>query len=232
MSIDSRVTNTGPIGATMSAMELDMSGPGGVFGRLALPEVQAKSSGTDVIVTNQTIQITNMEAFIAFTKAIMCDEALVLRLENGNATVKAFLLTANIIYAKNVHMKGMNGPRTTMLKTEILDGGKEVRNTMRAVNPSPLEIDLGTVRYEIRNGKGVKIAEQKGKIYFGRGETEYVTTAIVTGVAAEGDARIIGLGVEEDNWNNETIPFLDAPVTLTGEFVALCKRSRNSEKGE
>ena len=122
-------------------------------------------------------------------------------------------------------MKGMNGPQTTMLKTEVLDGGKGYRNTMRAVNPSPLEIDLGTVKYEIRNSKGAKIAEQSGKIYFVRGENTYEVMGSTMGVPVEGEARLIGLGVEEDNWNNETIPLLDTPVTMTDEFVALCGKT-------
>ena len=125
-------------------------------------------------------------------------------------------------------MKGMNGPKTLVAKTEILDGEKAYKNTMQASNPSPLEIDLGTVRYEIRNSKGVKVAEQKGKIHFMRGETSYEMMGVIAGVPVEGDARIVGLGVEEDNWNNETIRFLDTPVTLSDEFVALCARSVKS----
>ena len=42
------------------------------------------------------------------------------------------------------------------------------------------------------NGKGEKIAEQKGKVYLMRGETEYVMSGTVTGIAPEGEARIAG----------------------------------------
>jgi hypothetical protein len=69
MSIDSRVTNTGPISSTMSEMDLDMAGPAGVFGRLRLPEVITKSSGATVKVVEQEIKITNMDAFTAFVKS-------------------------------------------------------------------------------------------------------------------------------------------------------------------
>ena len=154
----------------------------------------------------------------------MLDESLTLRLENGHATIKAVLLKANIIYAKDVHLKGMNGPKTVMTKTEV--DGKRFTNTMKASNPSPAEIDLGTVRFDIRNGSREKIAEQKGKVYFIRGETEYVMSGTVTGVVPEGEAQIVGLGVEEDNWNIQTIPFLNTPTTLTDEFITLCKSGR------
>lgn len=223
MSIDSRVTNTGPLSSTMSEMDLDMAGPAGVFGRLRLPQVITKSTGTDVIIADQEIKISNMEAFKAFVKALMQDEALILRLENGHATIKAFMMRANIIYAKDVHLKGMHGPKTVMVKTKV--DGKTFTNTMKATNPSPVEIDLGTVKQDIVNGKGEKIADQKGKVYFMRGETEYTMSGSVTGVAYDGEAMILGLGVEEDNWNNHTIPFLNTPTTVTDEFKNLCKTS-------
>jgi hypothetical protein len=208
----------------MSEMEVDIVGPAGMFGRLRLPEVITKSSGTDIIIAEQEIKISNMEAFIAYVKALMNDEAMIMRLENGHATIRAFWTKSNIIYAKDVHLKCMNGPKTVM-KTTVVNGDGSFVNTMVATNPSPLEIDLGTVRHELRNGKGEKIAEQKGKVYFMRGETEYVMTGTVSGREPEGEVRIIGLGVEEDNWNNHTIPFLDIPVPVTEEFTALCKSS-------
>lgn len=70
---------------------------------------------------------------------------------------------------------------------------------MRALNPSPLEIDLGTLHQELRNARGEKIATQKGKVYFGLGETTYVMQGEVTGVdVGEGEVRVLGVGVEEE----------------------------------
>ncbi|KAG0646360.1 hypothetical protein D0Z07_8119 [Hyphodiscus hymeniophilus] len=221
MSIDSRVTGTGPMSSTMSAMELDMSGPGGAFGRLRLPEIKTKSTGTQVEVRDQMIKITNMEAFKAFVKALIQDESLILRLENGHATIKALFANAKIIYAKDIHLKGMNGPKTIMVKTE--GHGKNFTNVMRSTNPSPVEMDLGTLNESIVNANGKKIAEQTGTVYLMRGETDFVMAGSVTGVAAEGDARIVGLSVEEDNWNNLTIPYLNTATTVTEKFIAFCK---------
>ena len=223
MSIDSRVTNTGPISSTMSEMDLDMAGPGGVFGRLRLPQVITNAAGTDVKIKDQEIKISDMEAFKAFVKALTQDEALVLRLENGHATIKAFLIKSPIVYAKDVQLKGMHGPKTVMVKTEV--DGKTFKNTMKATNPSPLEMDVGILKQHIVNGNGEKIAEQSGYVNFLRGETEYVMSGTVTGVAHDGEARIVGQGVEEDNWNNHTIPFIDTPTTVTDEFANLCKAS-------
>jgi hypothetical protein len=223
MSIDSMVANTGPVSATMAAMELDMAGPGGVFGRLQLPEVITKSSGTEVKITEQEIKVTNMDAFVAFNHAIMNDESLILKLENGKTTIKAFIMKANITYAKDVHLKGMNGPKTIISKTEVSADGKSFTNTLVATNPSPLEIDLGTAKQEIRNGKGEVIAEQKGKVYLKTGETTYTMSGTTTGVPADGEVKIVAMGVEEENWNNLTLTSFSMPVTPPQEFLALCK---------
>lgn len=218
MSIESRVGRTGPVPATQSAMTVDMIGPAGVFARLDLPVIKTSPFGTDVIIKDQRIQITDMTAFKAFVKSLMQDEELTMRLDNGHGTVAALGMTASIVYRKDIHLKGMKGPQTVMQKTEI--DGAGFKNTMLAINPSPLEIDLGTAKYEIRNEAGVKIAEQTGKTYTTRGKSTYTVTGTVTGGAAKGKAKLIGLGVEEDNWINDTIKFLDADLTLSDKFVA------------
>jgi hypothetical protein len=157
----------------------------------------------------------------------LLEEELIMRLENGHATIKAFMFSANIIFKKEVLLKGMRGLKTIMTKTE--SNGLEFKNTMISINPSPVEIDLGTVMHEIRNDKGVKIAEQKGKVYLAHGESTYTMAGVTTGEAAEEVAMVIGLGVEEDNSNNSMVVHLNTAVTLTDEFVALCIASGKEE---
>jgi hypothetical protein len=222
MSMESLVANTGPFGATMSAMTVDMVGSAGTFGHLNLPGIKTSSSGTAVKVDSQRIKIVNMEAYKAFVKSIMLDEELILRLDNGHARIKSWGMSANIVYQKEVKLKGMRGPKTIMVKTEVEGGGKRFKNTMKAINPSSLELDLGTLRYEFQNEDGVKIAEQKGKVYLMRGESAVFMEGTTAGVAPKGKTRIVSLDVEEDNWHNETIPFFNTEVELTEEFVALC----------
>jgi len=64
-------------------MTVDMVGPTGIFGRLNLPKVKVKNGVADVVITDQVIQIVDMENFKAFMKAMIQDEELVLRFENG-----------------------------------------------------------------------------------------------------------------------------------------------------
>jgi hypothetical protein len=158
----------------------------------------------------------------------MEEEELILRLENGNTTIKALWSTTNITYAKELRIKGMQGPRTVISKTEVHGAG--FKNTMTYINPSPVEIDLGTVLHEIRNSKGQKIAEQKGKVYFVHGESTYVMTGTSTGVEAEGEATLVGIGVEEDNWNNLTIVNFKSPIDIPDELAVLLKAGgKNSQ---
>lgn len=69
MSMESKVGNTGPMGVTMSPMTVDLCGDAGCFGKLNLPEIKTKASGTTISVTDQKIEIVDMDAFIAFNKA-------------------------------------------------------------------------------------------------------------------------------------------------------------------
>lgn len=118
-------------------------------------------------------------------------------------------------------MKGMNGPKTVISKTEVKEGGGFI-NTLVAQNPSPLEIDLGTLKQELRNANGEKLGEQKGKVYLMNGETTYTMTGTTTGVQAEGEVSLVGMGVEEDNWHNLTLTSWAMPVTPPQEFLGLC----------
>ncbi|KAE9372658.1 hypothetical protein N431DRAFT_375921 [Stipitochalara longipes BDJ] len=220
MTIESRVTNTGPFSATQSPMTVDMVGPTGIFGRLDLPEVKTKSGGTDILIPDQEIKIVSMTNYKAFVKSLMQDEELVMKLENGKGTIKAMMMTANIVYQKDVKMKGMNGPKTVMVKTE--KEGDGFKNTMLTINPSPLEIDMGTVHYEIRNEDGVKIADQSGKTYITRGESTSTMVGKTTGEAPKVQAKLVGVAVDDENWHKETIGYLDTTTTLSEEFVAMC----------
>lgn len=222
MAIESRVTNTGPVSATQSSMTVDMVGPTGIFGRLVLPEIKTKSGGTDVIIPDQEIKIVSMTNYKSFVKSLMQDENLIMKLENGKGTIKAMMMTANIVYRKEVKLKGMNGPKTVMKKTETEGDG--FKNTMLTINPSPLEIDMGVVHYEIRNEDGMKVADQSGKTYITRGESTSTMVGKTTGEAPKSPAKLVGVDVEDDNWHKETIAYLDTSTSLSNEFIALCGR--------
>ncbi|KAK2630115.1 hypothetical protein QTJ16_000935 [Diplocarpon rosae] len=217
----SRITGTGPVSATISAMTVDLVGPGGAFGRLALPVIKTTSSGTDVNIAPQLITITDRAAFRAFVHAILRDESLLLQLRNGQGTVKALGLTADINYNKDCPLAGMHGPQTSIARTEVVGAG--FTSTLVVSNPSPLEIDLGTLKQELRSADGTVLAVQQGRAYLTRGESRYVVTGKPTGQAAAGpEAVLVATGVVEANWHNETITAFEASVVLPPELLSLC----------
>lgn len=129
-------------------------------------------------------------------------------------------MSAQIDYNKDCPLKGMHGPKTKILKTQVEGGG--FKNTIKILNPSPLELDLGTIKQEIRNADGSLVAVQQGKVYLLRGDTDFVVEGKAVGKAAGQDAKLVAVGVVEDNWHNETITAFDEPVVLPQELVSLC----------
>jgi len=222
MSIESKTTHTGPLPATLAPMTVDLVGPKGVFGKLDLPEVKTNSKGALVNVPNQLIKITDMAAYLAFTKSIQLDEKLTMHLDNGQGTIKALGMRSKIVYKKPVHMLGMDGPQTQILKTEILGDGT-FKNTMKIVNPSPVEIDMGNVTFAFKNGAGETLAVQTANLFIVRGETIYQATGQVKAKGNVDKVNYVGLEPETDSWIKDTLTWFNVPVSLTPEMEQLLK---------
>ncbi|KAK6226033.1 hypothetical protein QIS74_02080 [Colletotrichum tabaci] len=220
MTIVSRVTGTGPMGATMAPMTVDMMFNGGCFGKLDLPEVKTKSGGTEVVVRDQLIKIVDRDAFMAFVKAIMCDNQLVLRLDNGDCTIKALGLSAKVKYAKDVPIVGMGGPKIAQVNSQERGGG--FVNTMKVYNPSPLEIDHGVSMFELRSESGEVLAELKGDLMIVKGDFESTLQgSIKKGAKPSDKARMVGVGTQDSNWCNDTIKFIDCPFSISPQFAQM-----------
>ncbi|KAH8888187.1 hypothetical protein GQ53DRAFT_691754 [Thozetella sp. PMI_491] len=216
MTINSRVTGTGPVGATMKPMVVDMCFQGACFGKLELPEVQTSASGADINIYDQDIKVTDMVAFRAFVKSLMNDEDLVLTLDNGACSIRTFGLTANCTYKKEVFLKGMNGPKTELQATDA------TTNTVIIHNPSPLEIEHGVSMFEIHDSAGAVLAELKGQMEIKRGD--FVLTMHITrqgGKPGDIKATLVGMGTENPAWTNDTLKYIKTPLQLTESFCSL-----------
>jgi len=222
MFIDSKTTHTGPLPATLAPMTVDMVGPKGIFAQLDLPEVKTNSKGAVVMIPDQNIKITDKTAYLAFVKALMWDDKLTMHLDNGKGTIKALGMKSNIVYKKPVHMLGMNGPQTEILKTEVLADGS-FKNTMKIINPSPVEIDMGKVSFAFKNAAGQTLATQSALLHIMRGDTIYEA---IGKVVAKGDCsniQMVGLDEERGTWIKSTLEYFDVPVALTPELTNLLK---------
>jgi len=222
MAIESKTTHTGPLPATLAPMTVDMVGPKGVFGRLDLPEVKTTSKGALVNVPDQLIKITNMDAYLAFTKSIQIDEKVSMELDNGQGTIKALGMKSNIVYKKPVHMLGMDGPQTLITKTTVT-GDNSFVNTMKIINPSPVEIDMGHSIMHFKNARGEILATQEANIFISRGETVYEAKGTVHQKGDVARISLVGDGSNKDSWLKNTLNWFNVPIRITPELVGLLK---------
>ncbi|KAI1296291.1 hypothetical protein F5Y03DRAFT_410198 [Xylaria venustula] len=192
VSLDARLTNTGPATVKITSMTIDLCGPSGHFGKVLLPAITARRYGTDVVVTNQLVSIVDKDALKAFIQAIIKDDT-VLSLRNGKTTVTALGIgPRDIVYEKEILLHGMRGPivgiqeaslivpgpsagsppttansgvvrsYTASSLSSTIGGGNVVSIVFRVANPSPLEISFGICDFNIQDDQGRLIAELKG----------------------------------------------------------------------
>lgn len=111
VSLEARVTKTGPASATISPMTLELCGPAGHFGKVTLPAITTQAYGTDVVVTRQLVKIIDKEALKAFIRDIIQDSSVVLSLRNGETSIRALGIgPRGIVYEKDLELPGMKGP--------------------------------------------------------------------------------------------------------------------------
>lgn len=221
MSLVNRVTGTGPTSATMSPMVVDLVFNGVPWGKLQLPEVVTASNGTDVICAEQEVRITNQESFRGFVRALMLDDELVLGLDNGDCKIASkilgFTARSNVVYKKDLVIRGMRGPVLTLAET--VDG----KNTLKVVNPSPLEIDHGVSMFDIVHGEDV-VAQLKGPLVIVRGNFDQTMDITFKGgkkVASGDKVRLVGRGTEKESWMNETLKYINSEFEVDEQFAAL-----------
>ncbi|KAL1881102.1 hypothetical protein VTK73DRAFT_4779 [Phialemonium thermophilum] len=217
MSIESRVTKTGPVPATMSSMTVEMVFRGGCFGKLVLPEVKTSPSGASVNIYDQPIRILDMTAFCAFVDALMNDEELILTLENGACTIRSLFMTGRCTYRKDVRLCGMNGPRVHLLDVSPNS------TTLVFDNPSALEIDHGIVIFNIcaSDDNDRPLARLQGPLVIVRGECRLnLSITRNPGKPVTNKTKLVGVGGESDAWTSETIKFIHTALELTDHFLA------------
>ncbi|KPM37207.1 hypothetical protein AK830_g9373 [Neonectria ditissima] len=220
LAIETRINGTGPISSTISPMVLDLTFNDCAFGKLALPEVRTGFWGTKVVVPEQTINITDMATYRAFVRSIMVDDDTSFRLENGECTIRALGLTAHCDYSLDVPLRAMKGPRVT-LRAVSRSGDDGIAATFRMHNPSPVELDHGSVcAFELRNDQGQRLADLRGELRIVRGRFDFTLHGTTrNGVAPSDKLRLVGVGVDGSSWCNDTVQHLDAVIAVSPEFA-------------
>lgn len=221
MSLVNRVTGTGPTSATMAPMMVDLIFGGVTWGKLQLPEVVTAPSGADLVVAEQEVKILSQDAFRAFVKALMLDEELVLTLDNGDCQISSkvmgFTMKSKVVYKKDLVIKGMQGPKVTLVETTA------DKNTMKVANPSPLEIDHGVSFFEIVDESGAVLADLKGQLSIVRGNFDSTLGISFKGgkkLTPGSKVKLVGKGTEKQSWMNDTLQYISSEFVVNEQFAS------------
>ncbi|KAI1388349.1 uncharacterized protein F4822DRAFT_443393 [Hypoxylon trugodes] len=191
VTFEARASNTGPAKATISPMTLELCGPAGTFGTIALPEITTAHGGAYILVENQLIEITNKAALQAFISTVISNPSIPLSLKNGQTSISISsfgIKPRSIMYQQDITIPGLNGPEifvksasntnpnllpsSTLTSTgssssppQTLDPDQTPLSvTFHIPNPSPVSISFGLCEFAILNTNNEVFAQLKGRL--------------------------------------------------------------------
>ncbi|UNI20078.1 hypothetical protein JDV02_006204 [Purpureocillium takamizusanense] len=219
LTVEFRLTKTGPIRSTVSEMDVSLAFNGFCFARIRLPTVRTSFWGANVRIQEQRLHIADMATFKSYMRSIIMDDETNFQLEQGRCTVAALGVTANCDYRMNIPIRGMGGPEAKVQSLKRV--GEDLTMVLIVENPSPVEVDLGTTVFALRSGSSQPYAELKGPLTIVRGKFGCVLQGKArTGATLSTRMRLTGICAEEVSWCREAVPFLDLAVDLSPGIVA------------
>ncbi|KAM5351988.1 hypothetical protein ACJ41O_004711 [Fusarium nematophilum] len=222
LTIESRLTGTGPISSTVSPADVDISFNGSTFGKVSLPEVRTGFWGTRVEVREQRIDITDMFTYRAFVRNLVVVQDTSFQLSNGQCTVSALGTSSVCEMDLEIPVRCMSGPLVSLER--LSRSGDDITATFRLDNSSPVELDHGRCIFELRNTRGETMAELRGELNIVRGQAEYTLHGLTRrGVAPSDKARLVGVGVEGNSWCRETVKEFDVAFSLRPELAEVLR---------
>jgi hypothetical protein len=213
---------TGTISSAIITTEASLSFDGSVFGRIKLPQTQTSFWGTNFVVQEQRIEITDYTNYCAFIRSIIVDDATSLQVESNNCTVRALGTSSICNLRLDMPLKAIGGPRMAVKKLSRL--GHDVTIVFSLSFSGPVELDHGSCIFELRNGHSETLAELKGELNIATGQSELTLHGTTRdGVVVSNRIRLVGVGVEanEKSWLSETIREIDVAVELEPKCVEI-----------
>ncbi|KAG2175944.1 hypothetical protein INT44_000422 [Umbelopsis vinacea] len=153
MKMDATLGNTGPFPADLAfTSPIAISYNNTELGRVHLPGAHV-SGGHGSLISESLFNITNLDAFTAFTKDMLALDKFKWNLK-GSATIKALSRTANVNLDKDVEIPGMGGFPKVKITSFALPGddpagGIQVSLGTTLTNPSSIGVYLGTIQLAI-----------------------------------------------------------------------------------
>jgi hypothetical protein len=116
-------------------MKIHLCGAAGLFAEIALPAITTHAGGSDVVVTNQMVNIFDAGALKAFIQAVIHGQSAVLSLRNGKTTVSALGIgPRDIVFGKNIDFPGMCGPVVTLKAASLVQNAGNLASSMSALS--------------------------------------------------------------------------------------------------
>ncbi|PNY28498.1 Uncharacterized protein TCAP_01568 [Tolypocladium capitatum] len=224
ITVECRLTKTGPISSTMSSMVIELTFDGLCFAKMRLPEVKTSIWGTRVTVRDQRLEILDKTIFKAYLRSVIVDDDTNFQLENGECTVTALGIKAHCNYCLNIPIRAMAGPKASVASLER--EGEDITMVVAIENPSPVEIDHGVTLFELRDGQGASVAELTGNLQIVRGTSECTLRGkLVAGATRPSSrARLVGVCTESSSWCRETAEYFDVGLDVKPEFAGVLQR--------
>ncbi|KAI0556045.1 hypothetical protein F4679DRAFT_15895 [Xylaria curta] len=157
VSLEARITRTGPASATITPMTLELCGPAGQFGKVTLPAITTQAYGAEVVVTSQLVRIIDKEALKAFIREIIKNDSAVLSLRNGETFITALGIgPREILYEKELELPGMKGPVVKVHAASIVQNpqvaGSSSSANFKPSNATPFNTSLTTASISSTTG--------------------------------------------------------------------------------
>ncbi|KND94208.1 hypothetical protein TOPH_01079 [Tolypocladium ophioglossoides CBS 100239] len=224
ITVECRLTKTGPISSTMSSMAIELTFNGFCFAKMRLPEVKTSIWGTQVTVRDQRLEILDKAIFKAYLRRVIVDDDTNFQLENGHCTVTALGVKAHCNYCLDLPIRGMMGPKASVASLER--EGEDITMVVAIENPSPVEIDHGMTLFELRNGEGASMVELRGNLQIVRGTSECTLRGklMAGGKTPPSRARLVGVCAEGSSLCRETASYFDVGLDMKPEFVDVFQR--------
>ncbi|KAI5864219.1 hypothetical protein GGS23DRAFT_595856 [Durotheca rogersii] len=232
VSFEAHASNTGPVTAVLSAMEVDLCGPSGrCFGTMTLPELVTRPGGAHFVINDQLIRITDRPALRDFVGTVIARPGTELGLRDGRAflTVPSLGIGRRpICYERQLPTAGMNGPKVSVSSAAVtsddaISSRWGVVVTVNVKNPSPVELSFGVCELEIQTAQGAVIALLKGRLdirresvdiaFSGSADRRAAAAANVPGRGRQRlEVRFVGKRCAAAGWCDEAIREIDVPL--------------------
>lgn len=244
LSMESRISNTGPIPATIQSMTLSMFSNSSrcEFADVRLPTITAQPGGVICKVVGQRVQILDYETFHVFNRNLVLQAELPITVRGFSTLTIAGLVSTTIQYNKTCIIKGFDGVNIKPLETRkhsrslVRGNPAEIEVDVSITSESRVSIDMGVVHVAISHEGGggeITIANLEARVRLTPGDNRVTwlgkmdvgdmvkhpmrsTSFFRRDLKKDEDvtAVVLGVGSEQCRWLSRTVREMRSPIQM------------------